>query len=97
MRSEPIRLAIEKAGSVKALAEMLNVTPQAISQWKRIPADRVPDLERVSGIPRHELRPDMWEAPAPVKRRIRPAPPLTSASIVGLALAIAVSLMGALG
>lgn len=40
-----------------------NITPQAISQWKKVPADRVLDVERVTGISRHELRPDIFGPP----------------------------------
>lgn len=43
-----------------ALAEALKINPGAISQWGRIPAERVLDIERLTGIPRHELRPDLY-------------------------------------
>ncbi len=40
----------------------------AISQWvngeRSIPAEIVPKVEEVTGIPRHQLRPDLWPAPA---------------------------------
>jgi DNA-binding transcriptional regulator YdaS (Cro superfamily) len=42
-----------------------NITSQAISQWRRIPAERVLEVERVTGIPRHELRPDIYPPPHP--------------------------------
>jgi DNA-binding transcriptional regulator YdaS (Cro superfamily) len=49
------------------LAAMLNaanparkLTPQAISQWKRVPADRAIDVEAVTGVSRHDLRPDVF-------------------------------------
>lgn len=35
------------------------LTPQAISQWKQVPAERVIDVEAVTGISRHDLRPDL--------------------------------------
>ncbi|MBK1793391.1 helix-turn-helix domain-containing protein [Devosia sp. WQ 349] len=44
------------AGLAKALG---NITSQAISQWRQVPHDRVIDVERVTGISRHELRPDL--------------------------------------
>lgn len=45
-----------------ALAKALDgaVSPQAISQWDHVPLARVFDIERVTGIPRHELRPDFF-------------------------------------
>lgn len=64
MQPDPIAEAVKKAGSVSALAKLIGVKPQAISQWREIPARRVPDISRLTGIPRHELRPDLWEAPA---------------------------------
>ena len=63
MKNEPIREAIEKAGSVKALAEAAGVTPQCVSQWKKIPIGRVRAIEKGTGIPRHLLRPDIFDVP----------------------------------
>ena len=40
----------------------VRITPQAISQWNRIPAERALDIEKLTGIPRHQLRPDLWAA-----------------------------------
>lgn len=55
-------LAKEKAGGPAALAKAMGgvMTPQAVSQWKKIPAERVLDVERITGISRHELRPDVF-------------------------------------
>lgn len=47
-------------GARKKLAIILGVTPGAISQWKRIPAERVLDVERATGVSRHTLRPDIY-------------------------------------
>ena len=52
--------AIEAAGSRTELARRLGITPGAISQWKRIPIERVPDVEAVTGVKRSVLRPDFW-------------------------------------
>lgn len=49
------------SGLAKALGQ--KITPQAISQWKQVPAERVLEVERVTRIPRHELRPDIYPAP----------------------------------
>jgi DNA-binding transcriptional regulator YdaS (Cro superfamily) len=57
----PIRLAIEKLGSVKALADAIGVTPQAIAQWKRFPAERLLTIESATGIFRQQLRPDLYQ------------------------------------
>lgn len=42
------------------LALALNITSGALSQWKQVPADRVIAVERVTGISRHVLRPDVF-------------------------------------
>lgn len=52
--------AVEKAGGASRLAEALHVTRSAISQWRQVPAERVLDVERATGVPRHELRPDLY-------------------------------------
>ena len=52
--------AIEAAGTGEKLAAILEITPQAISQWEKIPLTRVFDVERLTGVPRHELRPDFF-------------------------------------
>ncbi|TPW26007.1 transcriptional regulator [Pararhizobium mangrovi] len=50
-----------KAGGNTGLAKALgNISPQAIGQWRRVPAERVLNVEAVTGISRHELRPDIY-------------------------------------
>ena len=46
------------------LSRALNggITPQAISQWKQVPAERVIEVERATGVSRHRLRPDIYPA-----------------------------------
>lgn len=53
--------AKQKAGGPSKLAEALgDLSSQAVSQWKRIPATRVIAVEGITGIPRHDLRPDLY-------------------------------------
>lgn len=57
--------AIGRAGGPAKLAAAITcrsvkITPQAISQWKRVPPDRVIVVEEITGISRHELRPDIF-------------------------------------
>jgi DNA-binding transcriptional regulator YdaS (Cro superfamily) len=65
----PVEIAAQRAktaaGGPSALSRALNGvrTPQAISVWRRVPATFVEDVERITGIPRHELRPDIYPAP----------------------------------
>ena len=55
-----LRRAIEAAGGVQKLGNRLGVTAQAVSQWDKIPLNRVFDVERETGIPHDELRPDFF-------------------------------------
>ena len=65
--SAALQRAIEAAGSQTALAEKINVTQQAISalvkRGARVSAEMAISIERETGVPRHELRPDLWPAP----------------------------------
>ena len=47
-------------GSKAGLARHLKVTAQAVSLWKRVPADRALEVSRFSGISVNELRPDVF-------------------------------------
>jgi DNA-binding transcriptional regulator YdaS (Cro superfamily) len=58
--SQALEKAIKAAGGLGGLAEPLGITAQAISQWEQVPPRRVLDVERLTGVPRHELRPDLY-------------------------------------
>jgi len=52
------------------LARHLGCTPQAIQRMcasGRVPAERVLQIEKATGVSRHELRPDLY--PLPRKRK----------------------------
>jgi DNA-binding transcriptional regulator YdaS (Cro superfamily) len=58
-----IEQAIQSAGSQDKLALEIGVTQQAIAWWLRhgrLPAERVLEVERVTGVSRHDLRPDIY-------------------------------------
>ncbi|MEO1830019.1 MAG: YdaS family helix-turn-helix protein [Pseudomonas sp.] len=60
-----ISKAVEKAGSQAELARLLGVSSQAVNKMlaaKRVPAERVLKIEEVTGVSRHELRPDLYPA-----------------------------------
>ena len=59
---EGLREAIQIAGSQVALARLLGIDSAAISQWKHIgvPPRRVIAIERVTGVRRERLRPDLY-------------------------------------
>ncbi len=48
------------AGGVSALARQIGVSQPAVSGWKRVPPDRVIAIEAATGVPRTELRPDLY-------------------------------------
>lgn len=52
----------EQRGRRTELATKLGCGPNAISQWEQVPVRRVLEVSRITGIPRHELRPDMYPA-----------------------------------
>ncbi len=62
MRDTALETAIDAAGGTAALARKINVTPQAISQWDRVPAERVIAVEEASNgkVTRSDLRPDLY-------------------------------------
>jgi DNA-binding transcriptional regulator YdaS (Cro superfamily) len=61
-----IEKAAKAAGTISALAKKLGITRSAICQWPRIPAERVVEIEKVTGVPRAELRPDLYAPPEDV-------------------------------
>lgn len=63
-RKEALERAIKAAGGLTKLATPLGISAQAVSQWDEVPPLRVLAVEQVSGIPRHELRPDLYPEPA---------------------------------
>lgn len=62
MRTKPIDLAINAAGSVTELAKRLKVSPQVVIHWKRrgIPVERVLKVEKATGIHRSVLAPRIY-------------------------------------
>ena len=59
-KSEALKRAVERVGGQAKFARAVGVTAQAVSQWDEVPPLRVLTVERVSGVSRHELRPDLY-------------------------------------
>ena len=55
--SETIR---KTHGLISLLSRNLGITPGAVSQWRRVPAERVLEVERITGVSRHDIRPDIY-------------------------------------
>lgn len=56
-----------RRGATAQIAAALGITHAAVRQWgERVPAERVVEVERITGIPREALRPDLYRRdPAP--------------------------------
>lgn len=60
MRDPGLDQAIRAAGGVTELARKLGIAQPSVSNWQRIPADRVRAVEAATGIDRAILRPDLF-------------------------------------
>lgn len=52
-----------EAGTFSAFAAHLGITRGAVCQWDKVPTERVLQVEKISGVSRHELRPDVFGRP----------------------------------
>lgn len=61
---EALDRAIKAAGSATRLAELVGVHKSTVSDWRasRVPAERAIAIEAATGIPRADLRPDLFAA-----------------------------------
>jgi TorA maturation chaperone TorD len=60
MRDPGLDHAITAAGGVGALARKIGIAQPSISNWSRVPAERVLTVEAVTGVSREVLRPDLY-------------------------------------
>jgi len=60
MRDLGLDEAIRVAGGVGALARKIGIAQPSVSNWSRIPAERVLSDEAVTGVSRAVLRPDLY-------------------------------------
>lgn len=56
------RYRIERGLTLEAMAALFGVQKAAVWKWerKRVPADKALKVEAVTGISRHDLRPDLY-------------------------------------
>jgi TorA maturation chaperone TorD len=66
MRDPGLQQAINAAGGVSELARKIGIAQPSISNWSRIPAERVVSVEQVTGVDRALLRPDLFGGTSPV-------------------------------
>jgi TorA maturation chaperone TorD len=60
MSDRGLQEAIRAAGGVTELARRIGVTQPSVSNWRRVPAERVLAVEEVTGVTRDLLRPDLY-------------------------------------
>jgi TorA maturation chaperone TorD len=60
MRDEGLDEAIRVAGGVGALARKIGISQPSVSNWDRVPAERVLSVEAATGVSRTILRPDLY-------------------------------------
>lgn len=59
-KTEALKRAVKVSGGQAEFARLIGITAQAVSQWDEVPPLRVLEVERVSGVSRYELRPDLY-------------------------------------
>ena len=62
MRDPGLSEAIRAVGGVSELARQIGISQPSVSNWTRIPAERVLSVEAVTGVSRATLRPDLFHA-----------------------------------
>lgn len=66
MRDQGLDQAIQSAGGVSELARRLGIAQPSVSNWNRVPAERVAAVEAATGVARAILRPDLFGEKYPV-------------------------------
>jgi DNA-binding transcriptional regulator YdaS (Cro superfamily) len=65
---DAIQIIRSSKGLGAKITRELGLSRGAVSQWTRVPAERVIEVERITGIPREELRPDLYRPAANPER-----------------------------
>jgi TorA maturation chaperone TorD len=60
MRDHGLHEAIRAVGGVSELARRIGISQPSVSNWQRVPAERVLEVEAATGIERVVLRPDLY-------------------------------------
>ena len=68
MNINPVELAVANLGSQQAIADVMEVGPMVVSQWKRrgVAAKRAREFSEKTGVPIEKVRPDLF-GPDPAK------------------------------
>jgi TorA maturation chaperone TorD len=65
MRDQGLEAAIRAAGGISELARRVGISQPSVSNWERVPAERVASVEFATGVERSVLRPDLFGDAAP--------------------------------
>ena len=65
MRDPGLAQAIDAVGGVSELARRIGISQPSVSNWDKIPAERVLAVEAATGIARMRLRPDLYHESNP--------------------------------
>ena len=60
MRDSGLNEAIRAVGGISELARRIGISQPSISNWTKVPAERVLAVEAITGIARDTLRPDLY-------------------------------------
>lgn len=74
MSRDALKRACDAVGGQKPLADRIGTSQSMVWYWlerakRGVPAEYVLAIERETGIPRHELRPDIYAPRNPSRRR----------------------------
>lgn len=59
--NKALKQAIAIAGGPAALGRVLGITGQAVSVWEKVPIKHLITVEKLTGIGRDKLRPDIFK------------------------------------
>lgn len=60
MRDDGLDRAIDAAGGIAELARKIGISQPSVSNWTKVPAQRVIAVESATGVSRNDLRPDLY-------------------------------------
>jgi len=63
MNDQGLKEAITAAGGISELARRIGISQPSVSNWSRVPAERVLSVEAATGVTRAVLRPDLYGEP----------------------------------
>ncbi|WP_456623969.1 MULTISPECIES: Cro/CI family transcriptional regulator [unclassified Bradyrhizobium] len=63
MRDEGLDRAIDAVGGVAELARKIGISQPSVSNWVKVPVQRVIAVEAATGVSRDQLRPDLYSEP----------------------------------